>query len=342
MSESTITLDTSAIQQLIENATRNQIESAVEKLINDPVWFDRIEKAIQQTMTHEAIARLQSIDIMPMVNRRVDENNIKNRRIFPGINDQTTQVQLTLMDDYTVVENTFTARELNIVDGATINHLAVRGSINTDNPAWDELSKTISDKTLAIITDTWRQQLITGAIDEIKANGIEFSDVKVNGEKLVAGNMLNPTIAHSRLQSVGVLRELEVSGEAKINNTLSVLNKLIGINTDAPEMSLSVWDEEVSVNIGKLKANHAYIGTSRAQSLSLGVNRTPQIEISEDGITTIKKLRIGQHMISYSVDVPGWSGTRGDIVFNASPRDDGVFAWVCTNGYQWKVLKSAV
>jgi hypothetical protein len=177
-------------------------------------------------------------------------------------------------------------------------------------------------------------------IDEIKTTGIEFSDVKVNGQAIFMGNTLNPTVTDSRLQSVGTLRELAVAGEASINNTLSVLNKRVGVNTESPEMALSIWDEEVTVNIGKLKSNHAYIGTSRAQGLSLGVNRTPQIEISEDGITTIKKLRIGQHMISYSVDVPGWSGTRGDLVFNASPRDDGVFAWVCTNGFQWKVLKS--
>jgi hypothetical protein len=340
MSESTIALDTSVIQQLIETATKNQIVAAVEKMINDPVWIDRIEKTIQQTLTQSAISRIQSIDVTSIVNKRVDENTIRNRRVFPGINDQTTQVQLTLMDDHTVVENTFTARQLNIVDGATINHLAVRGSINTDNPAWDELAKRIGDKTLAEINDVWRSQLITGVIDEIKTTGIEFSDVKVNGQAIFMGNTLNPTVTDSRLQSVGTLRELAVAGEASINNTLSVLNKRVGVNTESPEMALSIWDEEVTVNIGKLKSNHAYIGTSRAQGLSLGVNRTPQIEISEDGITTIKKLRIGQHMISYSVDVPGWSGTRGDLVFNASPRDDGVFAWVCTNGFQWKVLKS--
>ena len=106
-------------------------------------------------------------------------------------------------------------------------------------------------------------------------------------------------------------------------------------------MALSVWDEEVSVNVGKFKENQAYVGTSRAQGLSLGVNRTAQIDIDVNGITTIKKLRVGQHSISHGTEVPGYLGTRGDIVFNASPKDDGVFAWVCLGEYRWKPLKSA-
>jgi hypothetical protein len=106
-------------------------------------------------------------------------------------------------------------------------------------------------------------------------------------------------------------------------------------------MALSVWDEEVSVTIGKHKANQAYIGTNREQGISIGVNRKPQIEINADGLTTIKQLQVGLHRISYNPSVPGWSGTRGDIVFNSNPVADRVFAWVCLGAYKWQTLKSA-
>ena len=50
---------------------------------------------------------------------------------------------------------------------------------------------------------------------------------------------------------------------------------------------------------------------------------------------------MGLHKISHDTQVPGWSGTRGDMVFNASPGPDRVFAWVCLGAYKWQVLKSA-
>jgi hypothetical protein len=141
---------------------------------------------------------------------------------------------------------------------------------------------------------------------------------------------------------VGTLKRLTVSGEANFNNnTFNVLNKRLGVNTDSPEKALGVWDEEVSVVIGKHKLNQAYIGTNREQSIVLGVNREPQVEINVNGLTTIKQLQVGLHKIGHATQVPGWSGNRGDLILNTSPGPDRVFAWVCLGAYKWQVLKSA-
>jgi hypothetical protein len=75
--------------------------------------------------------------------------------------------------------------------------------------------------------------------------------------------------------------------------------------------------------------------------VAIGVNRKPQIELNINGLTTVKKLQVGLHKISHDVQVPGWAGTRGDIVFNANPGPDRVFAWVCLGAHKWQVLKSA-
>ena len=45
--------------------------------------------------------------------------------------------------------------------------------------------------------------------------------------------------------------------------------------------------------------------------------------------------------ISHDVQVPGWAGTRGDMVFNTNPGPDRVFAWVCLGAHKWQTLKSA-
>ena len=337
-----VSLSEEVISKLINQIVQDKILKTVENMNQDSSWLTRIENIISQTIALETIARVGSIDINSTINQRIDKNYKKFREGFNGINDESSQVQLTIMDDVTVVENILTAREINILDGATINNLSVKGSINTDNESWNVLAKNISEKTLEQLSDKWKEQLIEQTVQQIKNNGIAIDDVKVGGESFIIGNTLGAGITESHLQTVGTLQKLSVAGEANFNNTLAVTNKRIGVNTDNPEMSLSVWDEEVSVSIGKFKLNQAYIGTTRQQGLSLGVNRIPQLDISIDGITTVKKLRIGVHMISHATEVPGWAGTRGDIVFNANPKEDLVFAWVCLGGFKWQVLKSAV
>jgi hypothetical protein len=206
------------------------------------------------------------------------------------------------------------------------------------------LAADISQKTLDQLTDSWNKNLVDQVSKQIQEQGINFEEILIGGEKVFDGNCLTSKITESSLRSVGTLKTLSVSGEAKFNNdTLSVLNKRLGINTDVPEKALGVWDEEVSIVIGKHKLNQAYFGTNREQAVAIGVNREPQIEINIDGITKIRQLQVGLHKISHSAQVPGWTGTRGDIVFNSNPdfSKDRVFAWVCVGSYNWQTLKSA-
>jgi hypothetical protein len=191
------------------------------------------------------------------------------------------------------------------------------------------------------LTDQWKQQLVKDVSADIQQNGIKFDTVFVGDEPLVKDHTLSRRITDTNIQKVGVLRSLDVQGEAHLNNTVSVLNRRLGINTQEPEMALSVWDEEVSVVIGKHKSKQAYIGTNRDHSVAIGVNRVAQIEIDTAGLTTIKQLRVGSHRVGHSTEVPGWSGTRGDMIFNSNPGADQVFAWVCLGAYKWQALKSA-
>ena len=344
---SPITIDAGLVQRLVEQEVEKNILGTVENLCQDEAWLARIEHMINQTVTQETIARIGSMDINTIIRQRVDDNMSKIKQQLltdfasTGIDDQATACQLTIMDDTTVVENRLTTADLTVVNGARINDLAVTGSINTDNPVWTTLADNISDNTLKKLSEKWRTDLVQQVSDQIRKQGIEFDSVIIGGDHVVVGNQLSKSIPESNLQSVGALKQLSVTGDAHINNTLSVVKSRIGINTNSPESALSIWDEEVSVIVGKHKAKHAYIGTARDQILSLGVNRTPYLDIDNTGLTTVKKLQVGVHKLSHATQVPGWLGTKGDVVFNANPGEDRVFAWVCTGSYNWQVVKGA-
>lgn len=347
MSNPTITLDATLIQQLVDQAVEANILSAIENLGKDPVWLEKIERMINQAVVDRTIAGLNSIDIGSVIQQRVDEN-MKNVRTTlvedfssTGISDRATECQFTIMDEATVVKNHLIAQDMEVVGSATVKDLAVKGSINTDNQAWNDLSTHIANKTLDQLTETWKDQLVESIANQIKSNGIDFQNITVDGDPLISGNTLSQNITESSLQSVGTLKQLRVRGTSHFNETLNVIRGRVGVNTEEPEMAFSVWDEEISLLLGKHKAKQAYIGTGRDQSLTLGVNRTPYLEIDNDGMTTVKKLRIGLHRVQFDSQVPGWSGTRGDLVFNSSPGSDRVFAWVCLGAFRWQPLKSA-
>jgi len=345
-------VDAALIKQTIDTAVENLVDNSIALLGKDPAWLSKVEKQIEKQINQSTldcvVRQLSKIDLNPVIKERIDENMVKFQQDIlknftsTGIVDQATQCQLTIMDDTTVVENQLTTRDLHIVNVATIQDLVVKGSINIDNRSWDTLANGISEKTLNKLSQEWKTTLIAQVAEQIKINGIDFDTVNIGGELLVSGNKLSKNIKETQIQTVGILRNLEVAGESTFNNkTLTVLNRRLGVNTQTPEMALSVWDEEVSVVIGKNQNNEAYIGTNRDQGVSIGVNRIPQIEISAAGLTRIKQLQVGLHRISHAPQVPGWAGTKGDIVFNANPGADRVFAWVCLGAHRWQTLKAA-
>jgi hypothetical protein len=341
-------IDSAQIKLSVDQAIENFLQTAIEQFTQDPVWQARVEMLINQTIAYETVSRLGSIDLNPVIKQHVDQgmdkftDSILKSFSSTGIKDQATKTELTVMDDVVVVENCLTANSVEAVDSVRVQHLVVTGSINTDNESWSALASSISKQTLEQLTNEWNDNLVNQVVKQIQDHGIDFEQVLVAGVKVIDGNQLTGAVTESKLKSVGVLKTLTVSGAANFNNnTVNVLNKRLGINTDAPEKALSVWDEEVSIVIGKHKQNQAYVGTNRDQGLALGVNRETQLEISAEGLTTIKKLRVGLHRISHETQVPGWSGNKGDIVFNANPGSDRVFAWVCLGAYRWQALKSA-
>jgi hypothetical protein len=346
-------IDQNVIAQSIDQAIEKEIDLSLQNLSLDPEWIAKIETLINQNYLRRISEWISTVDLNALVRSEIDasvdrwQDRFKKDFATCGIRDQATELELNLLPGQVQVTGSLSSRDLTVVDNAEVQgtlqvrDLVLLGTINTDNASWNELGHKIAQDTLDLITDQWRQDLVTDVIDAAKSQGIEFQDVTIKGLPLVQDGTLNPVIRRSQLESLGNLERLTVTGDADLSASLHVRPRRVGINTSDPEMALSVWDEEVAVVAGKFRQNHAYLGTARSQHLSLGVNRRPYLEIDPDGLTTVKNLRIDRHRVSFATQVPGYSGTRGDLVFNSDPNDGQPFAWVCLGSFRWQPLRAA-
>ncbi len=341
------------IKQTISQNINGYIETIVSELVIDPSWINQIETLVNQTFSQKFSEAISLVDVDSLIVKHIDQgierwqDRLKQDFATRGIKDLAQERELTVMPGMVVVENDFTTKNLTVVDTAEVQgalivkDLVLKGSVNVDNASWLELATTVADNALASMTAEWQQTLVSNVLDLAKTQGIDFQEIMINGTPIIGKDGLNPAITKSQISELGVLKHLSVSGEANINSTVYVNNHRMGVNTEKPDMALSVWDEEVTVSLGKLSEKKAFIGTSRLQNFSIGVNRTPYIDINTDGLVTISSLRVGKHRIGHGDNVPGYSGTRGDIVFNTNPREGTPFAWVCLGEFRWQSLKSA-
>jgi hypothetical protein len=340
-------VDSTKLNSAVDSGIQVLVDTTISNLVIDPAWINKIEQTVNQNMSQQFLRKLSDLDINSLLVSTIDagidrwQDRLKKDFRTQGIVDSANEIELTVMDGVVVVEHDFVAKKVQVTDDLTVKNLVVCGTINTDNRSWNELKNVISQQVLTAATEQWRQDLVDQVVELSRTAGINFDTVMIDNQPLVENNTLGTAVVDSHLQSTGILRSLKVAGAAQFGQTMHVAGRRVGINTQDPEMALSVWDEEVSIIAGKLSKQQAFVGTARLQNLAIGVNRIPQIEIDTDGLTTIKQLRLGRHRISHAGTVPGYSGTRGDLVLNSDPKPGTPFAWVCLGSFQWQSLHSA-
>ena len=217
-----------------------------------------------------------------------------------------------------------------VVDG----DIAIKGRISLSNPSFKELSSNIKEEAL----DELKNDFIDETSKSIQQNiqdGLNIKNILIRGESLVNDNTLSSAVTKTSIQELGILKSLTVG------NDLHVENKRVGINTTSPRSALSIWDSEIEIDIGRQSQNVAQIGTTKAQDLSIVTNNKERLKIDKDGLVSVDKLRIGRNRISTAPATPGWSGAKGDIVFNFNYKKGEPFAWICLGDYRWQELKSA-
>lgn len=340
----------SQISTTVDEAIREYVGSIIRELSLDAAWIAKIEQQINQDIARKFGQKLSLIDINSLVAAEMDAAVARyHERAKPktGIEDRAQGIELSVDDGSVTITHDLLAQALKVNQDASIGgtlsvqNLAIRGTINTDSRSWQELTEGLASTTLKKLDEHWQQAMVDQVKKEITDAGIDFDQVTISGQPLIKDGRLNDTVTVSNIQSLGTLQQLSVEGQADISNSLSVRARRIGINTQHPEMALAIWDEETALMFGKHKDNTAYIGTSRPHRLVIGINRSPAIDITEQGRVTINHLTVGRHRVCHESDMPNYSGTKGDIVFNSNPRGDGVWGWQCLGAFKWTPLRSA-
>jgi hypothetical protein len=253
-----------------------------------------------------------------------------------GIEDRASFVQMTLMDHAVAFEGPLFAPSAEIkgdlvVDGA----LTLNGTITEDCVGFTQLVTATSVAVTAGLNDT----LFTGYSniiqEQLKTSGIDLDRITQGGKEIVKGAQLGYHIVDSNLQRVGMLKDLQTSGENLLSETLYVTQRRVGINTMDPSAVFAVWDEEVELIVAKRKTDVAYIATPRKQQLILGSSGKENIVLDTDGSAHVENLVVGRVAMTSGQSIPNFSGGMGQIMFNELPSPGSPIGWVCLGNTRW-------
>lgn len=343
-------VDQPRIRQSVDLAVERFVENTIDALTVDPVWMQKIENLLVQRTQEKIQLTLRDINLQNEISKTVMANQkalidamSKNFRTA-GIADTASSLQLSVMDDVVVIEKETVTQDLTVEHDALIKgdvliqgSIGIQGRINVDNETWHELSDHVGRVTYDRVKNEFAKELTDNMLSTVK-QGIEIENITVGGQSLISNDTLSSGVTKSSLQQLGTLDSINVVGTSRFAQTLNVVKGRVGVNTHEPDSALSLWDEETNVSIGKLSKNTSFVGSSRKQNLAIGVNRQNHIEIDSEGLTTIQQLKVGRHRVSWGTEVPGYSGTKGDIVFNIN-ANDGIFAWVCLGAFRWQTVR---
>ncbi len=332
-------VDNTLLEQAVDQAVENLVTDTVENLMFNESWMVKIQSQISREISDRISRTIKQENIKDVLREVVIEN--------AGTLTEDLNRELTVEDGLVVVKSHLNAESASIDQGLAVNgpasfsnsvtvdgDLAIKGRINTNNRSFQELAEVIEQNAYSKLKDEFLELASDTIIDRVQ-KGIDIKAINVRGKPMVNEGTLSDGITESSLTSVGTLEKLQVG------TYLSAYNHRVGINTVTPTSALSVWDNEVSIEIGKHSQNTAQIGTAKAHSLSLLTNNQQQLTINADGLTWVKELQVGRNKIATAGSTPGHSGAKGDIVFNSNYKQGEPFAWACLGAYRWAELKSA-
>lgn len=253
-----------------------------------------------------------------------------------GIQDKSTETQVTILDNATVYENQLVAKELHIAGNATIDgDLNITGSISAASKLFDELLNKSKDAIRGEMQSGMLASFRDDVLKQLHTEGLPADVIKYQNHRLVKDNSLAPTIMFSNLQKVGALKELQVIGETLLDETVYVSNGRVGFNTMDPEATFDLWDQEVEISAGKLEKDVGIIHAPKNQTLVIGANKNYNLVVNTDGSVTINTLKIGASRHSSSDEIPTADAPKGNIVWNTNPSLGAPIGWVSLGGARW-------
>jgi len=176
------------------------------------------------------------------------------------------------------------------VDTLTVNNLVTKHKNSTDVGNWTaNLEADITGKGLDW---TWGQ----GSYKFIYRDGgrlwsnadIDLStdnSYKIDNVAVLSAGALGSTITKSNLRQVGALNSLTVLGEASLGQFAFFSSNLgrIGINTESPNGSLAIVENDVEFIAGSSRVGSADVGTYSNADLNIITDNTARIVVKNNG-----------------------------------------------------------
>lgn len=333
----TIELAKEKTQLLVENQVQTSLSSVdFQKAITDSV------STIIADRISEFVFPPNSIDpaALKLLDLKISGDNISGGIIenfsSTGIDDRASKVALTILDESTVIENNLLTKDLTVEGSMTINgNFIVNGSVPEETEFFKKLVSTTTHSTLNTLDNTLFNRYSSLIFDKIKQEGLDLSKITLDGSEIARSNSLGSAIINSNLQTLGELKELKVSGESLLAQTLYITPKRVGINTIEPSAALSVWDDEIEIIAKKKSRDVGLLGTPRQQKLIITSNGKDNIVLSEDGSTQIDNLNIGSMKFTAASYPPNFVSERCHVVWNTNPNPGGPVGWICLGGANW-------
>jgi len=339
---------TDRINETIDGAQSSTAE-LVNKIVSEKLEKINVNQAVTDATAALIIDRLRDItfpeDSINPTALKLNEliitgDNVRGGLIenfsSTGIDDRATGVALTILDDATVIENNLLTKDLTVEGLVSINgNLSVNGQVDKDCLFYTDLIKETTTSALSNMDRGLFDSFSSLVFDRIKTEGLNLTKIKLNDNEVISDNRLGSTIISSNLQHLGILKELQVSGESLFAETLYITPKRVGINTIEPSGALAIWDQEVEIVFNKKSADVGSIGTPRKQKLILTSNGKENILLDDDGSVNINNLKIGGMRFTAASEPPSYVSQKGHVVWNTNPNLGGPLGWVCLGASNW-------
>jgi hypothetical protein len=102
---------------------------------------------------------------------------------------------------------------------------------------------------------------------------------------VLSSTTLGSTVVNSNLTKVGELNGLRVSGQVEFDNWVffNSYNNRMGINTENPNATFSLLDNNVEIILGSFESDVAFIGTFNSSSVDFGTDHKTRMSIKNTG-----------------------------------------------------------
>ena len=249
-----------------------ELSKFVSETVQEQVKQELAKFNVQETVQYQAKATVHNI----LTKLDIPDKGIKNSSIdwegfsfnasmlngtfngltSTGLHDSADDLQLTISNDGVTINQHLNVKDANATNIQTSNITV------TNNAEFNNATFTGDVSILGNLT--------ADSLAGLQSQLDNKQSYTINGKIVVSENALGPSIVESNLRKIGTLKELIVEGETLIGETLYVSpTGRVGINTDEPTHALTLWDEEIYLNIGKHQKDVAVIGTERNQDILL-------------------------------------------------------------------------